>query len=326
MENRLSDPVFAPEADVRKESGLPDPVRHLRRPPRVAAVHDLSAFGRCALAVVLPVLTAMGVQCLPVPTALLSTHTGGFTDIVKLACDDFPGRTARHWAASGILPDCVYSGYLGSPSQAGQVVSFRRLFPEALLVVDPVLGDEGKPYGGISGEMISSMSRLAASADLITPNPTEVSLLLGAPYSEDPLPAAAAKEQLRALSGLGPRPAAVLITGRKMERGRVCNLCFIPAASRLGQVAGLTGDQAWLFDCDYHYPSYPGTGDIFASVVTAALAAGRPLPQAVGLATAFVERCITLTAGSGEPVRDGVFLEYALPELRKMVPREGRRL
>lgn len=108
MENRLSDPVFAPEADVRKESGLPDPVRHLRRPPRVAAVHDLSAFGRCALAVVLPVLTAMGVQCLPVPTALLSTHTGGFTDIVKLACDDFPaeppgiGRPAAYCLTASI--------------------------------------------------------------------------------------------------------------------------------------------------------------------------------------------------------------------------------
>ena len=297
-----------------------------RRPPRVAAIHDLSCFGRCALAVVLPTLTAMGCQGCPVPTAVLSTHTGGFTGIEKADCGDFPGRVARHWAACGAVPDCIYSGYLGGPGQAGQVEAFRRLFPAALLAVDPVLGDDGKPYGGISSEMIAAMTRLAGKADLITPNPTEVALLLNEPYEDMSQPGSAALETLRALSSLGNAPSAVVITGRRMDGGGVCNLCYLPAGSRLGHAAGLTSDAAWRFACDYRYPSYPGTGDIFASVTVAGLMNGEPLPAAVGRATAFVERCIALTAGSGEPSRDGVFLEYALPELGRIVPREGKAL
>lgn len=297
----------------------------LSRPPRVAAIHDLSGFGRCALAVVLPVLAAMGCQGCPLPTALLSTHTGGFTDIEKAPCDDFPGRALAHWAASGVSPDCVYSGYLGSPSQAGQVESCRRLFPGALLVVDPVLGDEGRPYGGISPEMIEAMSRLAAAADLLTPNPTEVSLLLHTPYADGPLSATQARSRLAALSRMGEKAAAVLITGQEMAGG-VYNLCCLPADSRLGRAAGLYDDLYMRFACDYRYPSYPGTGDIFTSLVTAALARGEEMAAAVGRATAFVERCIALTAGSGEPARDGVFLEYALPELPALEPREARPL
>lgn len=300
--------------------------RPLPRPPRIAAIHDLSAFGRCALAVVLPVLSALGCQGCPVPTALLSTHTGGFSGIEKASCEDFPVRVARHWAACGAAPDCVYSGYLGSPGQAGQVEEFRRLFPAALLAVDPVLGDDGRPYGGISAEMIRAMTRLAGRADLLTPNPTEAALLLDAPYSDRPLTNAAALEILKALSALGASPAAVVITGRRMDGGEVCNLCYLPAGSRLGRSAGLTADAAWRFTCDYRYPPYPGTGDVFASVTVAGLMRGEPLPAAVGRATAFVERCIALTAGSGEPARDGVFLEYALPELGKIPPREGQPL
>ena len=290
------------------------------RPPRIAAIHDLSAFGRCALAVVLPVLSAMGCQGCPVPTALLSTHTGGFSGIEKAACEDFPGRTARHWAACGAVPDCIYSGYLGSPSQAGQVEDFQRLFPNALLVVDPVLGDEGRPYGGISAEMVRAMTRLAGRADLLTPNPTEVSLLLNRPYIDAPLSREQAGERLSALSRLGDRPSAVLITGRRMEDG-IYNLVFLPAAGRLGRLAGREADAAWRIRCDYRYPSYPGTGDIFTSVIVAALMKGEALPAAAGRATAFVERCIALTAGAGEPSRDGVFLEYALHEIGEMAPR-----
>lgn len=290
------------------------------RPPRIAAVHDLSCFGRCALSVVMPVISGMGCQCLPVPTALLSTHTGGFSGIEKAACDDFPGRVARHWAVSGIRPDCLYSGYLGSPSQAHQMENFRTLFPEALLVVDPVLGDEGKTYGGISPDMVRAMVRLAAAADLITPNPTEVSLLLDTPYKDAPLSPDQVLAQLKALATLGERPVAVLITGRRMEDG-ICNLCYLPTQSRLGRAAGLKVDAAWRFACDYRYPSYPGTGDIFTAAVTAALVKGEPLPEAAGRATVFVESCIAHTVNSGEPTRDGVFLEYALPELNGISPR-----
>lgn len=299
---------------------------HTRRPPRIAAIHDLSCFGRCALAVVLPTLTAMGCQGCPVPTAVLSTHTGGFTGIEKADCGDFPGRAARHWSACGAVPDCIYSGYLGSPDQAVQVEEFRRLFPAALLAVDPVLGDDGKPYGGISPDMVAAMTRLAGAADLITPNPTEAALLLGEPYDDGPLTGPGALETLQALSRLGGSPAAVVITGRRMDGEGVCNLCYLPAASRLGRAAGLEADAAWRFACDYRHPAYPGTGDIFASVTVAGLMKGEPLPAAVGRATAFVERCIALTAGSGEPSRDGVFLEYALPELGGIVPREGQPL
>ena len=116
--------------------------------PRVAAIHDLSGFGRCSLTVALPILSAMGLQCCPLPTAFLSTHTGGFTGFTFLDMTEEMPKVAAHWASLDIHFQGIYSGFLGSAAQIGVVEDFIRRFrgEDTVVVVDPVMGDGGKIY------------------------------------------------------------------------------------------------------------------------------------------------------------------------------------
>lgn len=273
----------------------------MNRPLRVAAIQDLSTFGRCALSVAMPVLSSMGVQVCPVPTMLLSTHTGGFTDIRKMDCADFSIQCARHYAELQVALEGVYSGYLGDEQQIAGVLEFYNAYPGALKVADPVLGDNGRLYNGITQPLISGMGRILARADVITPNVTEAALLTGQPYRQE-YESAAMIALCRGLSEL--TKAQIVITGVTLAgrgRGNVCHMrdgrtVFLPA--------------------HYRHTCFDGTGDIFASVLTGALLKKEPLFAAVHMAAGFVEHCIDLSAGSGEPNRDGVFLETALPWLQ----------
>lgn len=114
--------------------------------PRVAAIHDMSGFGRCSLTVAIPILSAMGVQCCPLPTAFLSTHTGGFEGFTFLDMTDEMSKVADHWASLGLTFQAVYSGFLGSERQIGVVEDFICRFrgPDTVVVVDPVMGDYGR--------------------------------------------------------------------------------------------------------------------------------------------------------------------------------------
>lgn len=275
----------------------------MKRPRRVAAIHDISGFGRCALSVIIPTISSMGVQVCPVPTAVLSTHTGGFTDIAIRDCHEFPAMADRHWRSCGAEIDCIYSGYLGDASQIEQVIEFKAARPGALLIVDPVMGDDGVVYNGISDDITRNMKKLCEKADLITPNTTEAALLLDIDYSEQPINRSVARELLFRLSGEGK--TGVIVTGCPVEGEGICNL-------------GFSEGKCFLIPCDYRGCSYPGTGDIFTSVVTGGLMLGKTLAEAAADATVFTEKCIALTDGSGEPTRDGVFLEYALPLLFNM--------
>ncbi|MBW2592766.1 MAG: pyridoxamine kinase, partial [Deltaproteobacteria bacterium] len=154
--------------------------------PKVAAIHDLSGFGRASLTVVIPVLSTMGVQACPLPTAVLSTHTGGFKNYHFVDMTEDMVRMIDHWKALDIAFDAIYSGFLGSPRQVNIVIDFIKSFarPEQLVVVDPVIGDNGKPYKTMGSEMIRQMRLLASKADIITPNFTEAAFLLDEPYPE----------------------------------------------------------------------------------------------------------------------------------------------
>ena len=156
--------------------------------PRVAAIHDLSGFGRCSLTVAIPVLSAMGVQCCPLPTAVLSTHTGGFEGYTFRDLTEEMAAAAAHWKALDLRFDAVYSGFLGSERQIGLVRQFLRDFrrPGTLAVVDPVMGDFGRVYETYTPAMCRRMADLTAEADVITPNLTEAALLLGVPYESLP--------------------------------------------------------------------------------------------------------------------------------------------
>ena len=153
------------------------------RTPRVAAIHDMSGFGRCSLTVAIPVLSAMGLQCCPLPTAFLSTHTGGFEGFSFLDMTDEMPKVAAHWKTLDLDFQCIYSGFLGSERQIRIVSEFIREFrkPDTVVVVDPVMGDHGQVYQTYTPAMCEGMVHLAEQVDVIVPNLTEAALLLGIP-------------------------------------------------------------------------------------------------------------------------------------------------
>ena len=275
----------------------------MNRPLRIAAIHDLSGFGRCSLTVILPVLSAMGMQVCPVPTAVLSTHTGGMGEVVMRDLTDFLEPALDHYRRLELAFECIYTGFLGSPEQISHCLDYFRSYPPALAVVDPVRGDHGKSYRTVTGEMRGRMRELVAVADLITPNLTEAYMLLGEEYSPVPLTRAQAKSMLARLSELGPEQ--VVITGASLASGeRMANLGYDRGRSAF-----------WYVACDYVPVSYPGTGDLFAAVLTGALLQDDSLPMAINRATRFCELAIKTTFGYGSDPRHGVMLERSLGAL-----------
>ena len=151
---------------------------------KIAAIHDMSGFGRCALTVVIPVLSAMGMQCVPVPTAVLSTHTGGFEDFVWRDMSDYLSPCCKHYKNLGIEFDAIYSGFLASVGQVDSCLQFFDSFKTAKRIVDPVMGDNGERYKTYTDQLIARMQELVRKADIITPNLTEAAMLLGEDYPE----------------------------------------------------------------------------------------------------------------------------------------------
>ncbi|MBQ2768234.1 MAG: pyridoxamine kinase [Clostridia bacterium] len=281
------------------------------RLPRAAALHDLSCVGRCALTVILPTLAAMGIQPIPLPTALLSTHTGGFTDLFFADLTDEMEKIAAHWKTLSLDFDAIYTGFLGSAPQIDTVSRFIGEFGEgALILVDPVMGDDGLLYSTYTPEMVNRVRELCAHADLITPNLTEACLLCGLPYRDTAELSAPevrdfADELLDRLSHLDA--PAVLLTG--LPHGGVIS------------VAGSVEGDRFCFSHERVSAGYPGTGDLFASVLLGRLLRQRGkltadrLQTAADFAAHFTGRAIAHTLAAGTPVRDGVLLEALLGEL-----------
>lgn len=232
--------------------------------PRVAAIHDMSGFGRCSLTVAIPILSAMGVQCCPLPTAFLSTHTGGFEGFTFLDMTDEMSKVADHWASLGLTFQAVYSGFLGSERQIGVVENFICRFrgPDTVVVVDPVMGDYGRVYQTYTAAMCNGMARLAELADVITPNLTEAALLLGQPYETLPAGEAGLREITERLS-LGGRRSVVLTGRLSGPRPDPAPSASTPAPGRQEAV------QTAYVAHEFH-----GTGDVFSSVLTGALVRG----------------------------------------------------
>jgi pyridoxine kinase len=243
--------------------------------PRVAAVHDLSGYGRCSLTVALPVLTAMGAGCCPLLTAYLSSHTGfpgfTFTDMT-----DRLDAVIDHWSELGIGFDAVYSGFLGSARQIDIVRRAIRVFKPKLVFIDPVMGDHGRIYKTYTPEMCAAMRGLIEDADVITPNLTEAAVLLGLAPDTLPRDHAEAADWLARLSD-GKRD--VIITGLRTDKPFVTTLC-----------AG-TSIQRPFTGRDYH-----GTGDLFSSVTLGRLLRGDNLPDAAEAAADFVWRAAEITS------------------------------
>ena len=274
--------------------------------PRVAAIHDMSGFGRCSLTVAIPILSTMGIQCCPLPTAFLSTHTGGFEGFTFLDMTDELPKVAAHWKSLGLGFQAVYSGFLGSERQIAIVEDFLREFrgPDTLAVIDPVMGDHGTVYQTYTPAMCAGMARLAELADVITPNLTEAALLLDIPYGELPVGEAGCREIVERLSLDGRR--SEVLTGASTAPELTGAMCFDARTGRTEAV------QTRRVPQEFH-----GTGDVFASVLTGALVQGASLPDAVRQAVDFVRACAERTARAGIPMREGVEFE---PLLRLLTP------
>lgn len=274
--------------------------------PRVAAIHDMSGFGRCSLMVAIPVLSAMGVQCCPLPTAFLSTHTGGFTGFTFLDMTEEMPKVAAHWQELALRFHAIYSGFLASERQIGIVSDFIRTFrrSDTLVVIDPVMGDDGKAYQTYTSALCSGMTHLAELADVITPNLTEAAFLLGRPYDQLPQEEAGLQELVRELGLHGRR--SVVLTGVSLSPGKTGAMCFDAKTSRTETV-----------QVDMIAHPLLGTGDIFASVLTGALVRGDTLFSAAAQAADFVRACAVHTVAQDLPLREGVDFEPMLGLLTK---------
>ena len=299
---------------------------HSQPAKTVVAMHDLSSVGRCALTVAIPVLAAMGVQPIPAPTAVLSAHTA-FPEFVSQDLTDYLDSCLNEWGRMNLRFDCVYTGYLASARQAEIAQGFIESQRGAAIIVDPVLGDDGQMYRALPKEMPEAMRRLCASADLITPNLTEAALLTGKPCSGGAIAESALEEMLISLRALGAKTA--LITGVVLKDG--ASECELPAESV--PLGTRTGDpsakhvNAWMgADGQMHMLSYepvdaafPGTGDLFASVVAGALTRGKPFERAIAIATEYTRLAMLNTVSCATVPVYGVQLEQTLGSLISMI-------
>ena len=282
-----------------------------RIPPRIVAVHDLSYFGRCALTVVIPTLSVMGYQVVPLPTAFLSTHTGGFDDLHFRDLTDDMHKTAAHFSRLGLSFDSIYTGFLGSEAQIDFVEDFFEAFAKEdakgsrpLILVDPVMGDDGVLYSTYTKELMLGMKRLSRHASVLTPNWTEACFLTDTPFCE--------------LSALPPcealARAADVLTRREQDFGcdRIVITGIFLSDGRLANLGRDMDGTRFCVERPLLAHSYPGTGDIFASVLLGELLDGKSFEASCAAAADFITLLITTSSSLPTPVREGVALEGEL--------------
>lgn len=272
---------------------------------RVAAIHDLSGFGRVSLAVVIPILSTMGIQVCSLPTAVLSTHTGGFKHYKFIdLTDDMEGYIA-HWKEIGIDFDCIYSGFLGSARQIGIISRFIHDFAkkDTLVVVDPVMGDGGKLYPSMNQAMVREMRKYVKKADLITPNYTEMLLLLDEPNIQS-INDEQIKSYILRLVEMGPNTVIITSVPTMDTRNTTNVIAYQQDDGRF-----------WKVKCDYIPVYFPGTGDVFTSVIVGSILQGDSLPIALDRAVQFITAAIRASYGHNYPQRNGIMLERVLGSL-----------
>lgn len=273
---------------------------------RIAAIHDISGFGKCSLTVALPIISAAGIEVAVMPTAVLSTHTGGFDGYTYRDLTDDMRPMTRHWEALGIEFDAIYSGFLGSFEQISIVKEFIDSFKTAdtIVLVDPAMADNGKMYPVFNMDFANEMAGLCAKADIIVPNMTEAAFLLGERYLERPYTHAYIDHLLRKLSSLGP--SKVVLTGVTFDEDRLGAASF---DKNSGEVYYAFSD---TIDGNFH-----GTGDIFASAMLAAYLSGKTIAQSAQIAVNFTCGSIQRTKDAGTDVRYGVNFEAGIADLIK---------
>lgn len=268
---------------------------------RILTVQDISCVGQCSMTVALPVLSACGVETCILPTAVLSTHTGGFQKPAVHHLDPSLEDIWMHWKREGITFDAIYTGYLGSVHAVEMTIRIldELLVPGGVVIVDPAMADHGKLYSGFDEAYVCAVARLCHRADILIPNITEAAMLTGMPYREN-LDEAYVLSLLEKLNG-----KCIVLTGA-------------------GYSEGQTGAAVWDNGSVWHYghtkvpKNYHGTGDLFAAAFTGSLLQGSSLRDAVRIAADFTALCIQRTFD--DPAHwYGVKFETALPDLIHML-------
>lgn len=269
---------------------------------RVLAINDISCIGKCSLTATLPIISACGVECNVLPTAILSTHTGGFTGYTfRDLTEDIP-NILTHWKSLGLKFDFIYSGYLGSIEQIEMVANIKAEFltEGGKFIVDPVMGDGGKLYAGFTPEYVAKMRSLCAEADYILPNVTEACYLADMPY---PLTPANADIAVRKLQAYCPSPIVTGIVDKESVT--------VAFADETGNLCTYAHENVEGFFC--------GAGDVFASAFTGCLARGKSEKDAIALASDFAAACIRRSAKEVPDKRFGLpFEKEIFPFLLKL--------
>ncbi len=267
---------------------------------KIAVINDLCGFGRCSISVSLPIISALKVQCCPLPTSIFSNHTGfdsfyytDFTPHMDVYMDE--------WSKLKLHFDGILSGFLGSPEQIGIVRRFMELFKKdgTTAVIDPVMGDYGRLYPTYSPKLAAQMHTLLPYADILTPNLTEASILADVPYNAD-IDEDGLYELCRKLSLTGPKK--IVISG--IERGGDLEN-FIYEESK----PPITVREHKVGICR------SGTGDVFSSILCADIVNGRELGDAVRHASGFIARALRRTVELDIPKTDGICFEELLTEI-----------
>lgn len=278
----------------------------MKRLKRVVAIHDISGFGKCSLTVALPIISAAGIETTVLPTAVLSTHTGGISGYTYRDLTEDMQAISDHWKSLDIRFDAIYTGFLGSFEQLELVTKFFETFktPENLILVDPVMGDNGSLYKIFTPEFALGMRDLCKKADIIVPNLTEAALMLEEKYNPGPYTEQYIEDILKKLSALGPKK--IVLTG----------VFFNEEELGAATYDAETGEIAYAFE--KRIPGYyHGTGDVFGSALLSALMNDFNLNESAAIAAHFTTSAIRKTAAAGSDVRFGVNFEQTIPELLK---------
>lgn len=277
---------------------------------RIMTIQDISCVGKCSLTVALPIISAAGVECGVLPTAVLSTHTA-FKSFTFRDLTDEIEPISDTYLDLGIDFDAVYTGYLGSYRQLTLVGDFIDRFKKenSFVLIDPVMADHGVLYKGFTEEFAKNMAALCAKADLVVPNITEAAFMLGIPYNPD-YDEEYIKWLLKELTGLGcPRAA---LTGISFEEDKIGVYYY-----------DSTTDSYFSYFNEKLPVAYHGTGDIYASATLGAVMSGMDIPTALSVAVDFTLECMKQTESDPERRFYGVNFESALPYYIKRIT-EGK--
>ena len=271
---------------------------------RVITIQDISCVGRCSLTVALPIISATGIECSILPTAILSTHTGGFEDYTFRDLTDDIQPVVAHWQSLDLEAQAVYTGYLGSARQQALIADVFKVYRDkgSLIFVDPAMGDNGKLYPAFDLDFALGMRDLCTMADMIAPNITEAAFMLERDYPGEDYDQRYIEKLLRALAELGP--GLVVLTGVSFEGNRI----------------GAAAYSKETDSTDYYFTPfidgyYHGTGDIYSSTLLAAIVNGKSVYHAIQIACEFTLGAIKRTYAAGTDPKYGVDFESGLGEL-----------